>query len=176
MHDLIQNNKVIKSKDFGKEKPPILSPKKGMVWLPRVIINPDYDPATQVKTFEETITETESRHEFVVRQKTKDEQADYNLQHITETRERLYELADAEYVKRSLEAAESVKKGNGKVRGGDAKGRLIALGIKADYQTDQTLKKAFVSVHDMLDCLKDFIEGSYQKALDKIDVADNKHW
>ncbi|MCK5133518.1 MAG: hypothetical protein KAR40_15365 [Candidatus Sabulitectum sp.] len=93
-----------------------------------------------------------------------------------EMREVLYNLADGEYLRRSLLAAEGVKPGNGKVRGGRAKDRLTALSIKANARGNNALRNVLAGVHDKLDALKDIIEASDQVALDSFDVTDGPYW
>lgn len=95
---------------------------------------------------------------------------------LTSSRERRYNEADVEYVKRSLIAAEAASVGSGKVRGGNPKDRLIAIGVKANAKGQNALKAALADVHDKLDALKDAIEVGDQVYLDGLDVTDNVHW
>lgn len=89
------------------------------------------------------------------------------------TRAQKYQEADAEFVRRSLIAAEANTAGLGKVRGGHPKDRLTAISIKSTG----ALRAALAAVHDKLDTLKDTIEVvADQAALDDIHVTDNIHW
>ena len=90
---------------------------------------------------------------------------------------RKYQDADAEYVARSLTAAEGVTPGLGKVRGSSPQDRLAALFVKANAAGNTPLANALAAVHEKLDTLKDAIEAAADAtALDAIDVTANTHW
>lgn len=72
MHDLIKDNSIVQSRDFGSETPPILSAHKGE-WLVRMVIKPAYDSSTQNITLVKTVTATESVWTYTVTDKTQAE-------------------------------------------------------------------------------------------------------
>jgi hypothetical protein len=66
IHDLVRDGAVVASRDFADGTVPELAPNKGQ-WLPRVVIDPDYDPVHQVKTGPvETIEATRTLHTYTV--------------------------------------------------------------------------------------------------------------
>jgi len=72
MHDLIKDNKIIKSYNFGTDTPPILNPKKGK-WVPRTTIDPEYDSEKQKKTLVKTVNEDSTVWEYIVSDLTEEE-------------------------------------------------------------------------------------------------------
>lgn len=72
MHDLIKDNKILKSYNFGADTPPILDPKKG-TWVPRTVIDPEYDPEKQKKTLVKTVNEDSTVWEYIVSDLTEEE-------------------------------------------------------------------------------------------------------
>lgn len=72
MHDLIKDNKIVKSYNFGTDTPPILDPKKGK-WVPRTTIDPEHDPDKQKKTLVKTVNEDSTIWEYIVSDFTEEE-------------------------------------------------------------------------------------------------------
>jgi len=72
MHDLIKDNKILKSYNFGTDTPPILDPKKGK-WVPRTTIDPEYDSEKQKKTLVKTVNEDSTVWEYIVSDLTEEE-------------------------------------------------------------------------------------------------------
>lgn len=68
MHDLIKDDAILKSKEFGAEAAPNLSANKGK-WLPRVTVRPPYDSATKTRALVKTVTATESVWTYAVTEK-----------------------------------------------------------------------------------------------------------
>lgn len=105
------------------------------------------------------------------------DQASHDADSLANGKEAKYKEADAEYVGRSLAAAEGVTPGMGKVRGSTPDQRLTALSIKANASGNAPLANALAGVHDKLETLKDGIEGAANMAaLDAIDITNNANW
>ncbi len=99
------------------------------------------------------------------------------LQKLIKTRNRLYELANTEYIKRSLIAAENLTPGIGNIRGGNAKDQLMLIFAQANATDDSIMQSILVSVLENFNSLKDIIEITYdQFTLDSFNVEDNTYW
>lgn len=72
MHDLIKDNSIVQSREFGSDTPPILSINKGE-WLARVTVSPAYNATTQNRSLLKTVTATESVWTYTVTAKSQPE-------------------------------------------------------------------------------------------------------
>jgi hypothetical protein len=78
MHDLIKNNQVIKSHEFGSDTPPVLHENKG-VWVLRTVISPAYNSITQNRTLTKTVNDDSTTWTYVVTDKTEEQlSAEFN--------------------------------------------------------------------------------------------------
>jgi hypothetical protein len=89
---------------------------------------------------------------------------------LNESREELYQSANAEWVTRSATLL------NLKVRGSSPEQALTARTMR-EVQRNGPNADAIATLHDKLDTLKDLIEAAVDQAdLDIINVSDNTHW
>jgi hypothetical protein len=98
------------------------------------------------------------------------------LQKLSNDRNRLYNNANIEYIKRSLIAAENVTNGISKIRGGNSKDHLNNIYLKSNTMGSMVLRTALIKVYDNLNDLKDIIETSDQSILDNINITDDINW
>ena len=70
-YDLVKSGEIVQSRNFDGT-PPILAANKGE-WLPRIIIDPAFDPATQNRTRTITINASNVTYEWIVTAKSQAE-------------------------------------------------------------------------------------------------------